>query len=163
MPHGVEVVHWPADAVIRRQLARVGVPRVLLVPAGVQPPDDLDPAETWLPTDAAEHVVVDAARRLVDSLRLIDGRDVWIDLHGVVHRGEQAVALSASEALVAGELLAAGGRVVSRDRLQQLLGSDHERSDRAVEAVIYRLRRRLVALHLVVRTVRSRGFVIDRR
>ena len=164
VPEGVELLSWPRDAALRRHLARSGVPRVVVVEAGATPPHDVDdPAETWVSATDRRSELGIAADRLVENLRRIDLEEVTIDDSGIARRGDRRVGLSPSEALVAGALVAEAGRVVSRGRLQLLLSEQGDRGDRALEAVIYRLRRRFVALHVVVRTVRTQGFVIDLR
>jgi hypothetical protein len=47
-------LHWPEDADRRAELRRHGMPRLLLVRAGEQPPPDIDVLEDWAREGAAE-------------------------------------------------------------------------------------------------------------
>jgi DNA-binding response OmpR family regulator len=162
VPAGVEVLSWPRDAALRRHLARVGVPRIVVAPAQATLPATADdPAEVWAIGDESSVDLDAAADRLVRDLRRIDRAAVMLDGDGVATRADRRVSLSVSESVVAAALIAEPGRVVPRDRLRDLLGAHGERSERAVEAGIYRLRRRLIALHVVILTVRSRGFALE--
>lgn len=158
---GVELVHWPRDEVLRDRLARAGVPRLLLVEAGVAPPDAIGVDEDWIRMPADERDVAVRAQRLARlSLRLLGERPV-LDHNRVLHRGGTTVVLSAAEAVVVGLLLAENGRVVPRERLEAALWPDGAvPGPKAVNAVVYRLRRRLAGLSLCIRVARNRGFVI---
>lgn len=158
---GIEIIDWPRDRRLREQLARAGVPRLLLIDSPETRPDRLAPDETVLPSTSSRGERAGALLALADAVRQFDTADPWVDARGVLHRGSAAVQLTAGEAAVTAALLQQPGSVVGREFLQQLLDADHPRSARSLEAVMYRLRRRLVDLHLVVRTVRGRGFAID--
>jgi hypothetical protein len=60
-------LHWPEDADQRADLRRRGVPVLFLVPAGEQPPDDIDVLEDWTREAAAEIDI--AARQVTLALR----------------------------------------------------------------------------------------------
>ena len=84
---------------------------------------------------------------LVDSTRL--------------RRAASTVVLSPHQATFAGLLLAAEGRVVSRDSLSRAIwGRDADPCGRALDDLAYRLRRRIEALGLDVVAARGRGFVL---
>ncbi len=158
---GVELVTWPDERELRERLARAGVPRLLLVSAGEAPPESVGPDEDWIRMPADERDVLTRMRTLLRNVARLDEQRPWIDEHRIAHRGESAVVLTAAEAVVATALFAAPGSVVSRTKLESLLWQDEPPSNRAVEAVVYRLRRRLLPLHLRVRTVRASGFAVD--
>ena len=161
VPAGVELVDWPAQAALRDAFARAGVPRLLLVPGDVRPPADLGTDEDWVrvpcdPSDLrlrAERVLLTARRQSQESS--------WIDEQRVLHRGDRTAVLTASEAAVAEVLLEKPGRVVSRNELVRLLWPAGAPSERAIDAVVYRLRRSCRDLGLVIRAARGRGFVLD--
>ncbi len=154
---GVELVSWPDERDLRARLARAGVPRMLLVSPGAAPPESIGPDEDWIRMPADERDVVTRMRTLLRNVAHLDGQRPWIDEHRIARRGETAVVLTAAEAVVATALFAAPGTVVSRTQLESLLWQDEPPSNRAVEAVVYRLRRRLLPLHVSVRTVRGNG------
>ncbi|AVR90232.1 MULTISPECIES: response regulator transcription factor [Thauera] len=78
----------------------------------------------------------------------------------VSYRG-QAVALQRKEFLLLHELLAQPGRVLTRDRLQQVLyGWDEEAESNALEVHIHHLRRKLFPE--LIRTVRGVGYLVDK-
>jgi hypothetical protein len=163
---GVEVLRWPSDAPLRRQLARLGRPRLVLHESAFVPPvEATDPAEVWVPVDAAASVVDDAAVGLLDVLADLDSADVVLDADGVVRRGSKVVGLSAPEMVVAAALVAQPGRVLSRVELLGLLryAGEISATERSLDAVIYRLRQQLAALHVVIRNVRLRGYAIELR
>ncbi len=160
--HGVELVRWPSETALRDRFARDGIPRLLLVEPGEDPPPAIDLDEDWirLPADGGD--VEARAVRLARSSAVLDDARPWIDDQRLLHRGPAAVQLTAAEAIVARTLLASPGRIVDRAELERRIWPrSGPPSIKAVDAVVYRLRRRVGAVHLHVRTVRSRGFVVD--
>ena len=78
--------------------------------------------------------------------------------HRVVFRG-QPVELSAREFALLHELMRSGGRVLSREQLEERLYSwGHEIESNAVEVYVHHLRRKLASG--VIRTIRGVGYVI---
>lgn len=78
----------------------------------------------------------------------------------VSYRG-QPVVLQRKEFLLLHELLAQPGRVLTRDRLQQVLyGWDDEAESNALEVHIHHLRRKLFPE--LIRTVRGVGYLVDK-
>ena len=89
-------------------------------------------------------------------------RDVSLDpvTQQVSYRG-QPVALQRKEFLLLHELLAQPGRVLTRDRLQQVLyGWDEEAESNALEVHIHHLRKKLFPE--LIRTVRGVGYLVDK-
>jgi len=159
--YGVELVRWPRQRTLRARLARAGVPRLLLVDADAPLPDDLAIDEDWLRWPADGDEVESRARHLCRTIVARRTERPWLEPNGVLHRGTATVVLPASEAVVAEALLRARGGVVARAELEALLwpgGSPP--GPRALDGVMYRLRRRLRAVGLVVRTARRRGFSV---
>ena len=155
---GPELVEWPAERDLRTRLALAGVPRLLVVPDNVRPPRRLAPDETWIAAPFGRDELSVRVHELALAIERFDRADPWIDSAGVAHRGSASVTLTAKEASVARALFAASGEVVPRDRLEAEVAPDRSLGDRTLEGVIRRLRRRLVALHLVVRSERTRGY-----
>ena len=73
MPTPVEValLHWPRDAAARAHLAAAMLPRLLLVPAGEEPPQPGDEMEDWIRLPADER---DVAARAPRRVAILDGR-----------------------------------------------------------------------------------------
>ena len=121
---GVELVAWPDDAPLREQLARAGVPRLLLVSerdatahvARVRRGLDPDPFD-----EGDLRARVD---RLAMSVAQLASIEPWIDDERVLHRGHRTVVLTAAEVVVAAALLAAPGEVVTREDLGARLWPD---------------------------------------
>ncbi len=161
LPPGIEMVDWPSQSTLRDALARAGVPRLLTLPAGVRPPSDLAADEDWVrvPCDPSDLRL--RAERVLLAVRRQSQEWSWIDEQRVLHRGDRTAVLTASEATVAQVLLERPGRVVSRSELIRRLWPAGAPSERAVDAVVYRLRRSCQDLGLVIRAARGRGFVLD--
>lgn len=70
-----------------------------------------------------------------------------------------AVLLTATEATIMALLLAHLGEIVSHTELENGVWHGAVPSHDALDAAIYRLRRRLTGLSLRIRSVRGRGFV----
>jgi hypothetical protein len=155
---GPELVEWPTERALRDRLALAGVPRLLIVSENVRPPRRLAPDETWIVAPFDRDELSARVHELASAIQRFDRAEPWIDSAGVAHRGDASVSLTAKEASVARALFAASGAVVPRDRLEAGVAPDRSLGDRTLEGVIHRLRRRLVALHLVVRSERARGY-----
>jgi len=158
---GVELIEWPRDARLRSQLAAAGIPRLLVLDGTAPPPDDLAVDEDWIrrPFDPSD--LTARLRRVAAAAHFRASTDAWLDEERVLHRGAHTAVLTAAEATVAELLLSSAGQVVERSVLEQRLWPDgRPPSDRAIDAVVYRLRRRCSALGLVIRNARGRGFVL---
>jgi DNA-binding winged helix-turn-helix (wHTH) protein len=158
---GVELVDWPQDDRRRSALARAGIPRLLLVDADADTPDDVGLDEDWVrrPADLR-----DADARLRRLARLVEQRQhdrPVLDPSHIVHFGGTSVVLSSAQASVTRLLLERPGRVVPRDALEAVLWPDGAPGPKALDGVVFRLRRRLTGLGLVVRSTPGRGFAID--
>ena len=93
---------------------------------------------------------------------VLEYREVSLDpvAQQVSYRG-QPVALQRKEFLLLHELLAQPGRVLTRDRLQQVLyGWDEEAESNALEVHIHHLRKKLFPE--LIRTVRGVGYLVDK-
>jgi hypothetical protein len=155
----VEFVAWPADSRRREALARAAIPRVLLVaPDGDVPAIGVD--EDWIRLPATE---ADAMIRATQLLRLgthLRTDAPFIDDQRVLHRAGSTVLLTSTEAAILSELLAHAGRVVSHVDLAARVWRGATPTRAAIDAAIYRLRRRVDGLYLHIGSVRGRGYVL---
>ncbi|MGH8990612.1 MAG: helix-turn-helix domain-containing protein [Acidimicrobiia bacterium] len=154
------MVPWPAEADRRNALAAEGSPRLLVLEPGASPPPLLDCLEDWVhaPVDEDEmHARLEALRLRVSCHRLAVPE---LDEEGFLHFGSGHVYLPPVEARLAGALLERFGRVVGASSLMRAGWPGEAASRGKLDVRIHRLRRRLVPLGLVVRTVRQRGWML---
>ncbi|HEY3140403.1 MAG TPA: winged helix-turn-helix domain-containing protein [Acidimicrobiales bacterium] len=157
----VSLVRWPAEIERREALRQAGEPRLLLVEQGA-PPVPVDHREDWirLPADDVDlRVRVEALRR---RLGADTGGAPDIDEDGVLRLADRWVALPPVEARLASVLVERFGAVVSRDTLTRVGWPGGSSSRNALDVHVLRLRRRLSPLGLAIRTVRSRGYLLER-
>jgi DNA-binding response OmpR family regulator len=158
----VALVRWPSDDSTRVRLRDGGVPRVLLVEGDAPPPDVSDDLEDWIRVPADEvdlHARVDALARRARS-RAADRPT--LDDDGVLRVNGDWVPLPPVEARLTAALLDRTGAVVSRDALSRAGWPDGSPGRNALDVHVLRLRRRLTPLGLAIRTVRSRGYLLER-
>lgn len=157
----VSLVRWPAETERREALRLAGEPRLLLVEQGA-PPVPADHREDWirLPADDVDlRVRVEALRRRLGAETI---GAPHIDDDGVLRVSDRWVALPPVEARLAGVLVDRIGAVVSRDTLTRAGWPGGSSSRNALDVHVLRLRRRLAPLGLAIRTVRSRGYLLER-
>jgi DNA-binding response OmpR family regulator len=158
---GIEVVAWPRDERRRRALARAGVPRMLVLGPDDEPPGDLGLDEDWIRTPVSDSDLRLRAERLRRSVAPLQGSRPFIDQQRILHRGPAAVALTRTEAVIMDLLLQRHDSVVTIDEIEHAAWRQGAPSRDAVHAAMARLRRRLQAAMLVVRSVRGAGFVLE--
>jgi DNA-binding response OmpR family regulator len=159
----VVLLRWPAESARREELRRDGQPCLLLLEGGVAPPvagpDDL---EDWIRVPAADGDL----RARVDGLRRrTEARTEpcpMLDDDGVLRLGDRWVSLPPVEARLTAALLERFGAVVSRDSLARAGWPAGAPGRNALDVHMLRLRRRLSPLALAIRTVRSRGYLLER-
>jgi DNA-binding response OmpR family regulator len=156
----VALVRWPDEAARRDALAAAGTPRLLLVEQ-VEPPLPADCLEDWIRVPASEADV--GARTAALAMRCgFHSRLVpELDAHGVLRLGSEWVSLPPVEARLTGALLERLGGVVSRESLARAGWPAGAPGRNALDVHVLRLRRRLSPLGLVIRTVRSRGYLLE--
>ena len=161
MPTTVEValLHWPRDAAARAHLAAAMLPRLLLVPAGEEPPQPGDEMEDWIRLPADERDVAARlsslsarAERSLETTVLMDGR--------CLRRGATTTPLSPSEARFARCLVAHPGTVVTRTELTRTIWAEEPPSAKALDDIAYRLRKRLAPMGLDLVSSRGRGYAL---
>ena len=122
-------------------------------------PEDL---EDWIRVPAGDGDL----RARVDGLRRRGEARVApapaIDDDGVLRLGDRWVSLPPVEARLTAALLDRYGAVVSRDALRGAGWPSGAPGRNALDVHMLRLRRRLSPLALAIRTVRSRGYLLER-
>jgi hypothetical protein len=161
-PVDVVLLRWPAESPRRDELIAVQQLRLLLVEGEVPPPVLVDEFEDWIRVPASEEDL----RARVDGLRRrVEGRTTPLpdlDDDGVLRVGPQWVSLPPVEARLMAALLDRYGAVVSRDALARSGWPSGAPGRNALDVHMLRLRRRLDPLDLAIRTVRSRGYLLER-
>ena len=157
----VVIVRWPAERERRATLQRAGRPRLLLLEDGAAPPDPEDCLEDWAraPIDEADLQARVAALEFRSNAH--DQSSPVLDGDGVLHHQEAWVALPPVEARLMAALLDRSGAVVSREALARAGWPDGAPGRNALDVHVLRLRRRVDPLSLVIRTVRSRGYLME--
>jgi two-component system OmpR family response regulator len=157
----VALVHWPAEQDRREVLRRSGQPRLLLVESG-PPPIPSDELEDWIRLPAGD---LDLRVR-VEGLRRRTGGDSGsaplLGDDGVLRVGDRWVSLPPVEVRLTAALIDRFGAVVSRDALARSGWPRGSPGRNALDVHVLRLRRRLSPLRLAIRTVRSRGYLLER-
>jgi len=169
----VTMLRWPEEEGRRSRISLAGEPRLLLVPDGEEPPPVSDCLEDWIRIPAAENEV----RARVDALALrsqahaTNGRTNGhaapaptgpeLDDFGVLRVNGAWVALPPLEARLAEALLERLGAVTSRELLIRAGWPTGAPGRNALDVHVLRLRRRLTPVGLAIRTVRSRGYLME--
>ena len=160
----VVVLRWPEQSGESQSLARAGRPRLLLVGPDADPPIVADWNVDWVRLPADERDV--AARIQALARRVRPQERPRIDEAGRLLFADGWVALSPIEARLAALLVECFGSIVSSEDLCERGWAEHDgggpRSN-ALRVHLTRLRRRLSPLDLEVRSVRSKGFVLQTR
>lgn len=157
----VILVRWPVEDERRMQLRAEGVPRLLLVENGVPPPRTDDDLEDWLRVPADE---VDLHARAENLKRRAQSRVPAmpeLDEDGVLRAGPGWVPLPPVEARLTTALLSRYRSVVSRESLSEAGWPNGSPGRNALDVHVLRLRRRIAPLGLAIRTVRSRGYLLE--
>ena len=157
----VVIVRWPAEAGRRVQLVTRQVPRLLLLEDGAVPPLPADCLEDWMRVPANE---LDLRARISALAARADhhvSEAPSLDGDGVLRFGGTWVPLPPVEARLTNALLDRFGAVVSREMLSRAGWPDGAPGRNALDVHMLRLRRRIQALGLVIRTVRSRGYLLE--
>ena len=181
----VTMLRWPDEEARRTLISLSREPRLLLVPEGEEPPAVVDCLEDWIRIPATENEV----RARVDALAVrsrahpphasgngssnghtnghaapaaAPATDIpLLDDFGVLRVNGAWVALPPLEARLTEVLLERLGAVTSRDVLIRAGWPSGAPGRNALDVHVLRLRRRLMPLGLVIRTVRSRGYLLE--
>jgi hypothetical protein len=157
----VVLVRWPLERQRRETLAREGRARLLLVEGDGAPPVSPDCFEDWIRVPADD----------ADVQLRIEGLDKrWTEHHsekpeldpdGVLRFGDAWAPLPPVEARLMTALLDRFGAVVSRDQLARSGWPKGAPGRNALDVHVLRLRRRITPLGLAIKTVRSRGYLLE--
>lgn len=154
-------MRWPAEQKARERFRHLDQPRLLIVEEQAAPPVSGDELEDWIRMPVDD---IDLRARL-DGLKLrLDARREVVpelDADGVLRLGERWVSLPPVEARLTQAMLDRLGAVVSRDVLSQAGWPGRTPGRNALDVHVLRLRRRIDALGLKIRTVRSRGYLLE--
>ena len=166
------MLRWPEEESRRTRIRQAGEPRLLLVADGEDPPPVGDCLEDWIRVPAAENEVkarVDALAVRSLAHHATNGHDgdsgppagPELDDFGVLRVNGSWVALPPLEARLAEALLERFGAVTSRELLIRAGWPSGAPGRNALDVHVLRLRRRLTPVGLVIRTVRSRGYLME--
>ena len=133
----------------------------MLVEDGV-PPDVTDCLEDWVSVPVDEAEVAHRVATLRARARLHgEDADPMLDEDGVLRVGPLWVSLPPVEARLTAALVERVGAVVSREALARAGWPAGAPGRNALDVHVLRLRRRLDAVGLAIRTVRSRGYLLE--
>jgi DNA-binding response OmpR family regulator len=164
------VIRWPAEEEERASLLAARQPHLLLVEFG-PPPIDVTIIEDWIripaPAIDIEARLESLRRRATQDVTLQPGRSSpQLGADGILRFGDAWVSLSPLEARLVSALLVRPDVVVTRQALIESgwprVGESRPGPRRnALDAHMLRLRQRLPAVGLTVRTIRSRGYLLE--
>jgi DNA-binding response OmpR family regulator len=156
----VVLVRWPEEDLRLRQLRDTGSPRLLLLNGESEPPESADCLEDWIRLPADDRDVRARVARL-SSRAEAQQPAPEVDGDGLLRYRGRWVALSPVESALAVTLVDRFGAVVGRDTLARRAWPDGTPTRNALDVHMLRLRRRIAPLGVEVRTVRSRGYLMQ--
>jgi DNA-binding response OmpR family regulator len=157
----VVLVRWPQERDRREELRRSGRPRLLVLDEEAPAPTSVDLLEDWIRLPADESDVAARVAALEQRASARRPSPPTLDEDGVLKANGRWVALPPVEARLTAALLERYGAVVSREALARAGWPDGAPGRNALDVHVLRLRRRVDPLRLVIRTVRSRGYVLE--
>jgi two-component system OmpR family response regulator len=157
----ITLIRWPAEADRLPGLREARVPRLLLVDEDAAPPVVADDFEDWVRVPAPEQDLRARVEGLSRRAEAAGQRFPEIDEHGVVRFNGAHTAVPPVEARLAELLIERFGTVVSRDVLSNVGWPGGHATRNALDVHVLRLRRRLAEAGLSIRTVRSRGYLLE--
>jgi DNA-binding response OmpR family regulator len=156
----VRMLRWPTDASAVEHCRALGIPRLLLLEGAVPPPSYVGALEDWVRLPAGREDL-QARADLLRARRT--AADPTVDSDGILRYRGRYLALPPAEAPMARALAASFRHLVHRADLLELVWPDTGAPSRnALDLRVLRLRRRLPALGLVIRTVWGKGYLMDR-
>lgn len=154
-------VRWPAQAELRDRFRKLGVPRLLVVEGGAQPPISVDPVEDWVRPPVSRD---DLEARVKGLLQRFEKRRApTIDSTGTLSYGPHTITISAMQTELMRLLIERFRQVVYRSEFVQHLAASQSStlSRNSLDLHIMRLRRRLQPIDLNIRTVWGRGYKLE--
>lgn len=155
----VALVRWPAGADKLETLRSQRAPRLLVIGKDASPPRPVDELEDWvrLPVDEGDvRVRVDTLAKRAQRLLVPS-----VDRDDVVHYDGSLTPLSPVEARLVGPLVDRFKSVVSRPDLTRAVWGGDAPGRNALDVHVSRLRRRIELSGLQIKTVRSRGYLLE--
>ena len=157
----VDLLKWPDETGLRRELSERGRPCLMLIDEAAPPPPSIDILEDWVRLPALEVDVMARMRTLSDRAASLRQSTPLIDDDGVLRFQDKWVHVPPLERRIADVLVDNFGAVVSRENLTDAGWPDQHPGRNALDVHVLRLRRRLVRVHMSIRTVRSRGYLLE--
>jgi len=154
-------VRWPREADLRQRLAGEARARLLVVDDGAAPPQVTDLLEDWVWSSADQSETRARMETLAHRASSSRSEPPTLDDDGVLRHRALWVSLPPVEGRLARVLIERLGAVVSRDALTRAGWPDGAPGRNALDVHVLRLRRRVGGLALVIRTVRSRGYLLE--
>ncbi|MGZ4681590.1 MAG: winged helix-turn-helix domain-containing protein [Acidimicrobiales bacterium] len=157
----VVLLRWPLEQERRERLEHEGRLRLLLVEGGVGAPQCTDRFEDWIRVPADEADVRARVEGLAVRYRADRDDLPELDRDGLLRFGGGWVSLPPVEARLMSALIERYGAVVSRDQLSRSGWPKGAPGRNALDVHVLRLRRRIAPLGLAIKTVRSRGYLLE--
>lgn len=154
-------MRWPLERERRGALARQGKPRLLLVEGHELPPVPKDCYEDWIRVPAEDDDVQLRVEALCRRWAEHHADMPELDPDGVLRLGSAWVPLPPVEARLMRSLLNRFAAVVSREQLSRAGWPKGAPGRNALDVHVLRLRRRIAPLGLAIKTVRSRGYLLE--
>jgi DNA-binding winged helix-turn-helix (wHTH) protein len=158
----VVLLRWPVEQARREEARRDRRPRLLLVENGAPAPLVTDELEDWIRIPAVDADLRARVQGLRQRAATRAAPEPLLDGDGVLRLGDRWVALPPVEARLTAALIDRFGAVVARSSLAKAGWPDGAPGRNALDVHVLRLRRRLTPLGLAIRTVRSRGYLLER-
>lgn len=156
----VVLLRWPEESHRLETLRATRVPRLLLVGPDEDPPHLPESLEDWIRLPADDRDVRARVAALEDRSEASSGVPE-MDGAGLLRFRGRWVALSPVEQALAGAMVAGYGQVVARDALADAAWPRGIPTRNALDVHVLRLRRRIAPIGLEIRTVRSRGYLLQ--
>lgn len=157
----VALLRWPLEQARRQTLVARGLPRVLLIDEDSPAPLVVDCIEDWIRMPASQEDIDERCRSVASRGEAHHRALPQLDSHGVLRCDEEWVSLPPVEARLMAALLDRFGAVVGRDQLARSGWPKGAPGRNALDVHILRLRRRISPVGLVIKTVRSRGYLLE--
>lgn len=157
----VVLLRWPLEQERRERLAGEGRLRLLLVEGGVPAPPTSDCLEDWIRVPVDEADVRARIEALGVRFAAHRSESPLLDRDGLLRFAGGWVSLPPVEARLMGALIERYGAVVSRDQLSRSGWPKGAPGRNALDVHVLRLRRRIAPLDLSIKTVRSRGYLLE--
>jgi DNA-binding response OmpR family regulator len=156
----VKFVRWPAEEDLRHRYKDEGVPRLLVVEGGAEPPVCSDPREDWVRAPISRPDLDARVRAL--RFRAYGWKTPRLDATGTLYYDNKSVAVSSTQIDLMELFVERFGEVVCRNELEnKLAGRASSATRNSLDLHIMRLRRRLGAVDLAIRTAWGRGYMLE--